>query len=178
MRYSYLETVTSSCLTWLTGGDSESWAQRQDVAYNLLESRLKLYPSLLEGRKLAIQIRTLTYAPACDQQEPQEQKDADHVFVCSDDNLFNVIEEYAPQHSNSVRFGQVLSALDGVSKIRLGKGSRPDCAPHTRCAILKKNEDALVTLDNDQRDGAIENGTGRTENPWFGRFRKDRIDCT
>ncbi len=70
------------------------------------------------------------------------------------------MRSFTRKDDNSTLYRQVMSALDGVSKIRLGTSNRPECPIETRCNKLRGIEDALVTLDRFQRRGAIETVRG------------------
>ena len=135
------------------GDDPGDFKQRQDDVYNRMEARLKLHRPLLRGRNLRISISTLSFAPGCSQQELREP----HLLVSSPEDLLDQVRKcYNADNDDNSMFRQVLSALDGVAKIRLNTAVRPECVGRSRCAKLRKIENVLVSLDRSQRNGSLE----------------------
>ncbi|MDE2731237.1 MAG: ATP-binding domain-containing protein [Bacteroidota bacterium] len=138
------------------GQEPGDYRQRQDDAYNCMEARLRPHASLMDKRKLRITINTISYAPGCSPRATE----SDRALVSSPDDLRTAIRKFNNNAGSDTLFREVLSALDGVTTIRLGRSERNDCSANTRCGKLTEIENAFVTLDKDQRDGAIETVSG------------------
>ncbi len=55
----------------IDGEDPGEYGQRQDDAYNRMEARLRLHPTLMDQRRLRIDIETLSFAPGCSRQSEE-----------------------------------------------------------------------------------------------------------
>jgi superfamily I DNA and RNA helicase len=128
---------------------------RQDDIATMLEVKLKPYAALKKGRSLAVEINTFSFAPAKTIIPPREGE-----YVVT--NLHNLIEELATCGGidDEVLFSNLLAAVQVVTSIRAGQQKRTPQKLDSRNARLKRIEDSIANLDQQQSKAVIETVEG------------------
>lgn len=131
-----------------------NYRENQDKAYTKMEIKLKDYDSLIDKRKLCVEINPVTYAPLF----TDEKINSGQYPICNDNNLFEVIEGF--KWENSEYYESVLSALQAISTIRKGTKKRVLKQENSKGAKLNNLENAIANLDNMQSKAVIETVDG------------------
>ena len=132
-------------------GDHET---RQDQTANALELRLREDRRLIERRSLRIPIRTITFmATTCDQ-----DLSADPDYPITDATSLVAVLRRCPWSNDkaSLVYRAALSALQNVASVRKPRTNRTIVKQNSRGARLKRLEDSIATLDEDQSRAVIE----------------------
>lgn len=136
------------------GRDVEGFESRQDDAATKLESRLLSHRDLVARRRLRIEVRTVTYAPALSENSLPEGDD--DYRLANNDTLDEVLATVAWEDSSEEVYERTLSALQNISTIRRTRGSRVISDENSRGAKLQSLEASIATLDNLQSKAVIE----------------------
>ena len=124
---------------------------------NKLEARLRTHRELTKRRNLIVPIQTISFAPGVSSLEAY--LDADYLFANSDsDSLeekIKQIDEWGDQNSEDV-YRTALSAIQNISTLRRSRTMRIGARDDSRGARLKRLEDSIATLDNQQSRAVIE----------------------
>lgn len=96
--------------------DIESYEKKQDDSYNKLEAKLKGFSTLMDRRKLCVEISVITFAPVYN----NNTMDPDYP-ICNEENLQQVLEEITWE--NSEYFEKLVAVLQAISTIRKGEES-------------------------------------------------------
>ena len=129
------------------------YAERQDDIANKLEAKLRNYKKLMTGRNFTIPITTVSFLPS----EKDSQGDPTH-NVCSPSNIVSTIDAIDDQEIS--QYDDLVSILQSISTIRKGNKPRVILKEDSRGAILRKLEDSIATLDNQQAKAVIETVEG------------------
>lgn len=124
---------------------------RQDDVYTRLEVRLKSHPSLVQRRRLKVELHALTFAPAM----TNVPDDPDYP-VANMENIHDVLAGMMSDEYNSEIHQRALSAIQSMSSIRRTGNARLVTRADSRGAILKRLEDSIATLDSQQSHAVIE----------------------
>ncbi|MBY5161460.1 DEAD/DEAH box helicase [Salsipaludibacter albus] len=133
------------------GPDLTGTAERQDDAANKLVSRLITNPGLVDRRSLKIPVSTLSFAPAT-----QGRDVAGDYPVAQKDTVLGILEGMRGERLNDELYRTALSAIQSISTIRSARQRRQVRDESSRGAILKRLEDSIATLDNQQSAAVIE----------------------
>ena len=128
----------------------ENYKETHDDLYNKLEAKLRNHKSLMDGRKLKVSINVVTFAPAVSN---FEKIDEDYP-VCSNNTLIDTIDKIDNEKIDS--YNQLLSVIQSISTIRKGIKKRVINDSYSRGGKLKKLEDSIANLDNQQSKAIIE----------------------
>ncbi|MBP2833811.1 DEAD/DEAH box helicase [Aquimarina sp. U1-2] len=136
----------------IEGLNFENRERVRDSLYNKIESELKQYESLNKGRKLLVDIEVITYAPACREKEVIEKYTS-----FNDKDLIREIES-VPDWDNSSEeiFRKALSVIQSVIKIKTQVDRSYVKKDNSRGAIVKRLEETIANLDNQQEEAIIE----------------------
>ncbi|MFY1684786.1 DEAD/DEAH box helicase [Micromonospora sp. WMMD730] len=139
------------------GSDVSGYDERQDDAATKLGSRLLGYKELVQRRQLAIEIHTITYAPALSR---VPQPDEAGYIVANDDNLKSSLSGLTWPSARPEIYERTLSAIQNISTIRKARSGRKIENAASRGAKLQHLEAAIATLDNLQGKAVIETVEG------------------
>lgn len=133
------------------GIDFNSSLDEQDKIYNLLDSQFRAHSNLKLNRKeLAVNIEIITYAPTCPSIDDTDFKSASSNKEL--DNIFEELEDWKSPHL----FESVLSIIQSVVNLKTRNRRENITKPDSRGAKVKKLENTIATLDNDQEEAVIE----------------------
>ncbi|MCA9381730.1 DEAD/DEAH box helicase [Candidatus Dojkabacteria bacterium] len=135
---------------------NEKYIEIQDENFTKLSSKLLQHKDLTKKRKLAVDINTFTYAPACKNLIKEINEDYPYI----NDN--NLLDEYLNKiiwNDNSY-FNKLLSVLQSVTTIRRNKSREFTKKADSKGSALKKLEDSIVNLDRQQSLAVIETVEG------------------
>lgn len=135
------------------GRDYEDYEELQDDSYNKMEAKLKNYRTLVEKKKLCVDIQVITFAPLSNVNEIDEEYP-----LCNAHNLREQLDGLVwdrPEY-----FEQMVAVLQAISTIRRGKRKRVANVPNSKGAKLKFLEDSIANLDNNQSKAVIETVDG------------------
>ena len=128
-----------------------------DNAYNNTISKLQAAKSLVEKRRLLVDITVITYAPRFNSGISQE--DSDYIGLVSNkqelESKLNLVNWSAGR-----LYEKLLSEIQSVSSLRRGKKRSDLKKENSRGSKLKRLEDAISTLDQDQSKAFIETVDG------------------
>ncbi|KKM14160.1 hypothetical protein LCGC14_1708970, partial [marine sediment metagenome] len=116
---------------------SKDFVEIQDENYTKLSSKLLQHKNLTEKRNLAIEIKTMTYAPAW---SDSNLVDEDYPCIINNVQLSNYIDSI--ESKNSDYFEKVLSVLQSITSIRKNKSRDYVKSETSKGARLKKLEDS------------------------------------
>jgi len=131
------------------GRDLGAFEDRQDDAYNKLESKLRQHKSLMRRRDLAISIVPVTFAPSCSNVHSNED-----YIVCDEQGVFDFIKDL----ENGIEgfYEPLLAVLQSISTIRKGTKKREATKPDSKGSKLQALENSIANLDNVQGKAVIE----------------------
>lgn len=131
------------------GHDPGDYRDRQDDAFNAIESGLRLDRRLVDRRDLRIPVKTVSFAPQCaDMQE-------DDYIIFGGGSIANKLSALAGWSDPCPdTYKAALSTLENVSTIRRSVRGRQPAAP--RAAKLKRLEESIATLDPWQSRAVVE----------------------
>ena len=135
-----------------------NYRERQDAAYNGIEIKLKRDASILKGRKLLIPIQTMSFGPALN--PSQHDNDSEYLVATSSDSLLTMVNKIRWNDSNLDVYKKTLSILESVSSIRSNPTARHVNDDNSRGSKLKRIEGAIATLDHAQNRAVIETSDG------------------
>jgi len=135
--------------------NSLNYPETQDENYTKLASKLLQHTSLTKKRKLAIDIKTVTYAPAW---KNVNQIDEDYDCAIDDESLKEYIESLDSE--DSTYYEKTLSVLQSITSIRKNKSREYLKKDSSRGSKLKKLEDSIANLDSQQSSAVIETVEG------------------
>lgn len=137
------------------GVDLGDFRTRQDEIASMLDVRLKPYPGLKDRRKLKFEIPVVSYAPA-KQSVPDVE---DPYYIANRGTLKETISGFDWPCDEEV-FRQLLAAVQVVTSIRAGKQKREPKKEDSRGARLKRVEESIANLDQQQSRAVIETVEG------------------
>lgn len=125
--------------------------KHKDSLYNKLESELKQHDVLNEGRKFLVNIEVITYAPTC-------QQNGEYRYTAfSDTDLIKLINDLPDwDTSDDYIFNRTLSAIQSVIKIKPLIDRSYVSKKKSRGAYIKRLEETITNLDNQQEKAIIE----------------------
>jgi superfamily I DNA and RNA helicase len=126
----------------------------QDESANRLETKLRGYRELMQGRKLLAAPEVITFAPAAQ----IAGREVPGYPLCNTESIGAAIDEITWDHPELLE--SALSVIQSISTIRKGKRRRDIQKPDSRGAKLKSLEDSIANLDNIQGRAVIETVEG------------------
>lgn len=126
----------------------------QDESANRLETKLRGYRELMQGRKLLAAPEVITFAPAAQ----IAGREVPGYPLCNMESIGAAIDEISWDHPELLE--SALSVIQSISTIRKGKRRRDIQKPDSRGAKLKSLEDSIANLDNIQGRAVIETVEG------------------
>lgn len=137
------------------GTDLGDFQGRQDDIASMLEVRLKPHAGLKDKRKLKFEIQVVTYAPA----KPVVPVAEAPYFIANRNSLKAIIGGFVWPCDDTV-FKNLLAAVQVVTSIRAGKLKREPKRADSRGAKLKRVEESIANLDQQQSQAVIETVEG------------------
>ena len=125
----------------------------QDENYNKLQSKLIQHKALTNGRKLAFEIKTATFAPAWSDVQSDDERPC-----LTEDSLSDFISKIDWEEENY--YEKTLSVLQSITTIRKNKSRDYVKKEDSRGAKLKRLEDSIANLDRQQSRAVIETVEG------------------
>lgn len=135
--------------------DLGDYQQRQDDVASMLEVRLKPYPGLKQKRDLKFDIQVVTFAPAKSTLPSVEPP----YFLANNGSLATTLRQFTWTCDIQV-FKNLLAAVQVVTSIRAGKQKREPRRADSRGAKLKRIEESIANLDQQQSQAVIETVDG------------------
>lgn len=134
-------------------------AERQeirDILFNKVESELKSYNQLTERRKLLIDIEVVTFAPAC------QNNDLFDDFTANTENLEDILENKVANWKtfNEDILRKIISVIQSVIQIKVRTDRSYIKEEDSKGAIVKRLEETIANLDNQQETAIIEYHNG------------------
>jgi len=129
------------------------YVEAQDEGFNKMQAKLLQHQTLIRKRKLLVDIHTVTFAPAIQQLE----LDDDHL-LCNADNLVSSIDElddFEPEV-----FPTLVSVIQAISTLRRGRKKRALHNQTSRGTKIKALEDSIANLDSQQSAAVVETYEG------------------
>jgi len=139
------------------GSNYDGFEDRQDEAATRVQQRLFAYKELVRRRQLAVEISTITFAPAV--QDRYTFVDEEYV-VANQNSLGSALNLLAWNNSSTDLLRRTLSAIQNISTVRRNTATRQIEDRHSRGAKLQQLEAAIATLDNLQSKAVIETVDG------------------
>lgn len=136
--------------------DTSAWSDisdKQDRLYFAIESNLSRHESLRSGRRLGIEIHTITVFPA-----PPHPPEGVHGLYCDVNSLPRLIQTLPPLPQNFMK--ALHAAFQRVTTIKPLKRRTNVTQEQSRGAVLKKIEKEIANLDQWQKMAAIESPEG------------------
>lgn len=134
--------------------DEPSFKNREkhrDSLYNKLESELKQHDVLNDGRIFLVNIEVITYAPTC------QQNGEDRYTSFNDIDLIKLINDLPDWDiSDDNIYSRTLSAIQSVIKIKPLIDRSYVNKEKSRGAIIRRLEETIANLDNQQEKAIIE----------------------
>ena len=134
----------------------DKYPQRQDDLENLLDSRLRVHPGLVERRVLQIPIRAISYASS--NSKPRERED--YILCNSNEELIKALADIPWGNFNETVFELASSVIGNVTSLRVNRTHRSISSRNSRGAKLQKIDESIVTLDYQQNRAVIESVDG------------------
>jgi len=134
--------------------DISNFQDAQDDSANKLESKLKTHRSLMQGRRLAIDLNVVTFAPALSQFTPTDPA----YQVLNEESLPAWIARLPITSTGA--YNAAVEVVQSISTIRKSKKRRSPVVAGSRGARLKYLEDSIANLDSIQGQAVIETVEG------------------
>lgn len=142
----------------IEGTSLEGHEERQDMAANLLEAKLRACPGLTQRRNLLTQITAISFGPALPQHILNNLPA--HYPACTSSSTLATALDRALMRIDERVHRLTLSALQNVLKIRSSRGARVTLNETSKGSRLKALEEAISTLDHTQSTAVIETVKG------------------
>ncbi|MEO0525944.1 MAG: ATP-binding domain-containing protein [Bacteroidota bacterium] len=123
----------------------------RDALYNKLESELKQYEELTKRRNLLVDIEVLTYAPASKQEGFLKYTSFNDTDLLHE---INSLPEW--ENSDDKIYRKTLSVIQSVIKIKAQIDRSYITKENSRGAVVKRLEETIANLDNQQEEAIIE----------------------
>lgn len=139
----------------IEGRTLSNYAELQDEAYNKMQAKLLQHQVLIRKRKLLVEIKTITFAPAV----PQIGADADEVHtICDSTSLMYTIDKLEGLDTDI--YPALVSVIQAISTLRRGRKKRELRNPGSRGTKIKMLEDSIANLDSQQSAAVVETFDG------------------
>jgi superfamily I DNA and RNA helicase len=133
--------------------------QRQDDTANNLEAKLRTYRELMKGRRLRVQIGTISFAPRANPGLSHDPEIGEY-RVANESGLHAVLDSFQWRERDDGVFRAVLSVLENIATIRKPPRGRKITKDDSRGSKLGRLEDTMATLDATQSRAVIESIEG------------------
>ena len=127
----------------------------QDTCYTMLSAKLIQYKELLNRRQLGVDVRVITFAPVVS--NTLESLEEDDLIITQAESLTNYLKNQ--QLDNSEKYKKIVSAIQAVSKVKVGKKRNPKKSD-SRGAKLVKLDQSITNLDLQQSKAVLETVNG------------------
>ena len=127
----------------------------QDTCYTMLSAKLIKYKELLNRRQLGVDVRVITFAPVVS--NTLESLEEDDLIITQAESLTNYLKNQ--QLDNSEKYKKIVSAIQAVSKVKVGKKRNPKKSD-SRGAKLVKLDQSITNLDLQQSKAVLETVNG------------------
>lgn len=133
------------------GINAEDRSHVRDTFYNKVESELKQYNELNKGRNLLVDLEVITFAPSC------RSKEEDPFFATTEEELLAAISAIPDWDVFSEDlFRRTISVIQSVIRIKTPIDRSYVKKDNSRGAIVKRLEETIANLDNQQEEAIIE----------------------
>lgn len=129
------------------------YAEVQDAGFNKMQAKLLQHQSLMRKRKLLVEIHTVTFAPAV-----QRLDEDDEYLLCNSENLVSTIQGL--DAIDQAVFPSLLSVVQAISTLRRGRKKRDLHNDNSRGTKIKVLEDSIANLDSQQSAAVVETYEG------------------
>lgn len=143
------------CFDLVEGTDIGNFQERQDNSFNQLHAKLLRHKELVKGRKLLIEIHTITYAPAI--ADPPTDNE---YLILNQSSIKSNMHRLTSSEATHDTYEKALSAIQNITAIRKTGNTRYISNPSSRGAKLLGIEDSISTLDRLQSSAVIETVAG------------------
>lgn len=137
------------------GKDVGDYRLIQDEHFAKMHSKLYQHTNLVKNRGLAVLLTVITFAPAI--QNTQELHTSDHP-VCSSESIIPFLNSI--EWNTQSYFAPAAEVIQSISNIRKYKKRRIIQKPESRGSKLKRLEESIANLDNQQGMAVIETVEG------------------
>ncbi|WP_323957240.1 DEAD/DEAH box helicase [Aeromonas caviae] len=138
------------------GTNLDDYKKRQDEIASMLDVKLKPYDALKSGRNLKFDINTVTFSPSIRRDLPLSD---DVYHITNTENIIEKIQGFE-WSSDDDTYKSLLAAIQVVSSIRKNKNKRIIVNEHSLGSKLKKLEESIANLDQNQSEAVIETVNG------------------
>jgi superfamily I DNA and RNA helicase len=139
----------------IEGKTLPDYAEVQDEAFNKMQAKLLQYQSLIDKRKLLVEIYTVTFAPAVPQLVTYAG--GDH-RICDSNSLLATIHKL--ENIDSKVYPMLVSVIQAISTLRRGRKKRDLRNKNSRGTKIKALEDSIANLDSQQSAAVVETFDG------------------
>lgn len=139
------------------GNDLDGYQDRQDDSARLIEIRLLQHTDLVKRRKLQVEVRSITFAPAVGASSLPADDDYP---AANEETLAVALDRFDGVGGSEDLHRRTVSALQNISGIRRTGTTRTIESPNSRGAKLKSLESSIATLDVQQGRAVIETAHG------------------
>lgn len=141
--------------TVVEGTHLPDYAEAQDEAFNKMQAKLLQHQALVHKRQLAVNIHTITFAPAV--ANLNADADGEHP-VYDADSLKAAID--ALNHFDAAVYPPLVAVIQAISTLRRGRKKRELHDQNSRGTKLKALEDSIANLDSQQSAAVVETYEG------------------
>jgi superfamily I DNA and RNA helicase len=141
--------------TIVEGKQLPDYGEAQDEAFNKMQAKLLQHQSLVRKRQLAVDIHTITFAPAV--AHLPDAADGDHL-LCDAESLKPTIDGL--NHFDGSVYPALVSVIQAISTLRRGRKKRELHDQNSRGTKLKALEDSIANLDSQQSAAVVETYEG------------------
>ncbi len=138
------------------GVNLEDYRGRQDEIASMLDVKLKPYDTLKSGRSLKFEINTITFSPAIKRDLPVS---VDVYHIANAENIVQELNKFT-WSSDDETYKSLLAAIQVVSSIRKNNNKRVTSNEDSLGSRLKKLEESIANLDQNQSEAVIETVDG------------------
>ncbi|MCG8573363.1 MAG: ATP-binding domain-containing protein [Flavobacteriales bacterium] len=138
----------------IEGTTFENKEEYRDKLYNKVESELRSYSELTRRRDLLIPIEVITYSP-------ESSVLPDDNYACNKDSLEDLINQIPvwSNHDGDI-FKKTISVIQSVIQITVKSDRTNVKKTDSKGAIVKRLEETIANLDNQQESAIIEYNGG------------------
>lgn len=140
----------------IEGKNYDGYEEKQDDCANKIEAKLKGYKQLVNKRTLCVDIHVVTFAPGVVRRDDNNEED--YPICTNDKELSETLKKYI--WDNNSYYPSVVSILQAISTIRKGRKKREITNQESRGAKIRRLEDSIANLDNQQSRAVIETVNG------------------
>jgi superfamily I DNA and RNA helicase len=141
--------------TVIEGIHLPDYVEAQDEAFNKMQAKLLQHQALVRKRQLAVNIHTITFAPAV--AHLNADADGEHP-VCDANSLKATID--ALNHFDPAVYPALVAVIQAISTLRRGRKKRELHDQNSRGTKLKALEDSIANLDSQQSAAVVETYEG------------------